>query len=548
MAMTVIQYVLSRLHAIGVSDVFGVPGDFSFPICDAISEDPQMRWIGCCNELNAAYAADGYARIKGTSAVCTTYGVGELSALNGIAGAYAEHLPLFHLVGTPNMGAQSRRALMHHTLGNGEYNLFQRMTEPVVSAQAVMHPQNVAMETERLIAEALYHRRPVYMAFPADHANEAVVSSAQPIPPPESDPVFLGAAVDAIVAALEKARSACFLPGILLARTQLQSAMQTVIEASGLPFATMFMEKSVLDEQHPNYIGMYNGALMNEGVRDFVEGCDLVIEVGALHSDFNTGAFTAKLDPAKLARITHHRTSIGGKVFPSVEIGDMLASLAKRLPKHHPWSKPQTDSIGALTGSGADPITAAALYPRWANFFRPGDIVVAETGTASMGLGFAQMPAGASFHNQTLWGSIGWATPAAFGAAVAAPKRRVVLVTGEGSHQLTVQEVGQFGRLGLQPVIFVLNNSGYLIERLLSKYPADAYNDVASWRYADLPHALGCDGWFTARATTCGELDRALSTAAACGTAAYIEVVTGAYEASPLALKLHDSLQSLYKS
>jgi indolepyruvate decarboxylase len=176
MAMTVIQYVLSRLHAIGVSDVFGVPGDFSFPICDAISEDPQMRWIGCCNELNAAYAADGYARIKGTSAVCTTYGVGELSALNGIAGAYAEHLPLFHLVGTPNMGAQSRRALMHHTLGNGEYNLFQRMTEPVVSAQAVMHPQNVAMETERLIAEALYHRRPVYMAFPADHANEAVVS------------------------------------------------------------------------------------------------------------------------------------------------------------------------------------------------------------------------------------------------------------------------------------------------------------------------------------------------------------------------------------
>jgi indolepyruvate decarboxylase len=450
------------------------------------------------------------------------------------------------------MGAQSRRALMHHTLGNGEYNLFQRMTEPVVSAQAVMHPQNVAMETERLIAEALYHRRPVYMAFPADHANEAVVSSAQPIPPPESDPVFLSAAVDAIVAALEKARSACFLPGILLARTQLQSAMQTVIEASGLPFATMFMEKSVLDEQHPNYIGMYNGALMNEGVRDFVEGCDLVIEVGALHSDFNTGAFTAKLDPAKLARITHHRTSIGGKVFPSVEIGDMLASLAKRLPKHHAkhqvWTKPQTDSCGALTGSGADPITAAALYPRWANFFRPGDIVVAETGTASMGLGFAQMPAGASFHNQTLWGSIGWATPAAFGAAVAAPKRRVVLVTGEGSHQLTVQEVGQFGRLGLQPVIFVLNNSGYLIERLLSKYPADAYNDVASWRYADLPHALGCDGWFTARATTCGELDRALSTAAACGTAAYIEVVTGAYEASPLALKLHDSLQSLYKS
>jgi indolepyruvate decarboxylase len=468
--------------------------------------------------------------------------------LNGIAGAYAEHLPLFHLVGTPNMGAQSRRAVMHHTLGNGDYNLFQRMTEPVVCAQAVMHPQNVAQETERLIAEALYHRRPVYMAFPGDHANEPVVSTAQAVPPPGSDPAFLGAAVDAIVAALEKARSACFLPGILLSRTQLQSAMQAVIEASGLPFATMFMGKSVLDEQHPSYIGMYDGALMNEGVRDFVESCDLVIEVGTIHSDFNTGAFTAKLDPAKLVNITHHRTSIGGKIFPSVEIGDMLAALAKRLPRHHAWSRPQIDSIGELAGSGADPITAAALYPRWANFLKPNDILVAETGSASMGLGFAQMPAGASFHNQTLWGSIGWATAAAFGAAVAAPQRRVVLVTGEGSHQLTAQEVGQFGRMGLQPVIFILNNSGYLIERLLSKYPASAYNDVAPWRYTELPHALGCDGWFTARAATCGELDQALETAATRGGAAYIEVVTGAYEASPLALKLHDSMQNLYKS
>ncbi len=144
MAMTVIQHVLSRLRAIGITDVFGVPGDFAFPVNDAICEDPKMRWIGCCNELNAAYAADGYARIKGVGAICTTYGVGELSALNGIAGAYAEHLPLFHLVGTPNMAAQSSHALMHHTLGNGEYNLFQRMTEPVVCAQAVMTPQNVA--------------------------------------------------------------------------------------------------------------------------------------------------------------------------------------------------------------------------------------------------------------------------------------------------------------------------------------------------------------------------------------------------------------------
>lgn len=548
MPKTVIQHVLSRLCSIGITDVFGVPGDFAFPVNDAISEDPQMRWIGCCNELNAAYAADGYARIKGFAAVCTTYGVGELSALNGIAGAYAEHLPLFHLVGAPSMGVQAGRAVMHHTLGNGEYNLFQRMTEPVVCAQAVMHPQNVAQETERLIAEAHYHRRPVYMAFPADHAAQAVTSAAQPVPAPGSDPDSLNSAVEAIVAALEKAKSACILPGILLARLGLQPSMQAVVEAGDLPFATMFMDKSVLDEQHPNYIGLYDGALMNEGVRGFVEGCELVLEVGTMLSDFNSGAFTAKLDPAKIINILHHRTRIAGKTFPSVEVGDLLRALAPRLAKHHSWKKPPVPSIGEFTGQGTDPITAAALYPRWANFLRPNDILVAETGTASMGLGFAQMPAAASFHNQTLWGSIGWATPAAFGVAVAAPGRRVVLVTGDGSHQLTVQEVCQFGRLGLKPIIFVLNNSGYLIERLLCKNPAIAYNDIAPWRYTELPRALGCDGWFTARVTTCGELDQALEVAAHADTAAYVEVVTDAYAASPLSLKLHESLRSLYKA
>jgi indolepyruvate decarboxylase len=123
-----------------------------------------------------------------------------------------------------------------------------------------------------------------------------------------------------------------------------------------------------------------------------------------------------------------------------------------------------------------------------------------------------------------------------------------VLVTGDGAHQLTAQEICQFARLGLRPVIFVLNNAGYLIERLLCKNPGDPYNDVAPWRYAELPRVLGCDGWFTARVATCGELDQALATAQSGTTAAYIEVVTDAYAASPLALKLHDSLRSLYKA
>ncbi len=546
MASTVIQYVLRRLGEIGVKDVFGVPGDYAFAVNDAICNDPDIKWIGCSNELNAAYAAEGYARIKGAGALCTTYGVGELSAINGVAGAYAEHLPVFHLVGAPNVTIQESRALMHHTLGNGDYDLFRRMSEPVVCAHAVMTPQNVAYETERLIAEAFYHLRPVYMAFPADLAAAPIAGEARPIAPPQSDPDALAHVTEVIVEVLARARSACVLPGVLIARAGLQPALHALIDASGLPFATMFMDKSVLDETHPSYVGMYDGALMQPEVRAFVEDADAVLAIGTLMTDFNTGAFTSRLDPAKTISIGHHRVRAGDKTFFNIEFGDLLKSLTARLSRRD-WPKIAPKTLGRAEGSGEDRIDAKALYPRLAGFLRENDILIAETGTASMGLGFARMPSGAKFYNQTLWGSIGWATPAAFGAAVAAPRRRVVLLTGDGAHQFTVQEISQFARQGLKPIIFVINNSGYLIERLLCREPEIAYNEIAPWRYSLLPRAFGCDDWFSARVATCGELDSALAAAGRAETGVYIEIVTDAYAASALATRMHEEFRKLYR-
>jgi indolepyruvate decarboxylase len=505
-----------------------------------------MRWIGCTNELNAAYAADGYARIKGIGAVCTTYGVGELSAINAIAGSYAEHLPIFHLVGTPNASTQAKRAQMHHTLGNGEYDLFRKMSEPVVAASAVLTPQNAAHETERLIYQALYHRRPVYMAFPADLANRPLLADAEPLKLPRSIPEALDRAIHIILDRLAGAEAACLLAGMLVGRTGNRERLTALLDASGLPFTTMFMGKSVIDEHHPGYIGMYDGALLNEEVRAFVEGADFVLNVGASMTDFNTGAFTANLNPARTITVAHHHVEIDGGIVADVEMGDVLIELARKI-KHREWSRRRPASLGPAVGGPDEPIDAASLYPRWERFFRPGDVVIAETGTASMGLGFARMPQGATFHNQTLWGSIGWATPAAVGAAVAAPDRRVVLITGDGSHQLTVQELGQFGRLGLRPIVFVLNNNGYLIERLLCKEPSIAYNDIAPWRYTELPRAFGCDDWIVRRVTTNSELDAALETASESKVGVYVEVVTDTYAASTLARKLGEAVQTLYK-
>jgi indolepyruvate decarboxylase len=546
MPKTVIQHVLGRLKDIGIDDIFAVAGDFAFPIHDAIVQDPRINYIGSCNELNAAYAADGYARIRGVGALSTTYGVGELSAICGVAGAYAENVPVFHLTGMPARAAQHKRELVHHTLGNGEFDFFEKMTGPVVCARAIITPENAAYETERLIAKAFYHRRPVYMAIPADVADQEVLGSAQPVDLPRSNPANVKAATDAIASALDRAGTACILPGWLVRRLGLQSQLQALVDASGMPFATMFGDKSVLDEQQPSFIGMYDGRLMNPDVRAYVESCDQVVTVGTMMTDFNTGAFTARLDPMKTIAIKPHYTRVGQQEFHDVEMGDMLSSVASRVKHRDRGTSLQPASLGPVTGNGSDAITADALYPRWSDFLRPDDIVIAESGTSSMGLAFAQMPTGATFDVQSLWSAIGWATPAAFGAAVAAPDRRVVLFTGDGSHQLTAQEISQMGRRGLNPIVFVLNNSGYLIERLLCRDPNIAYNDLAAWRYSELPHALGCDGWFTARVTSCSELDQALQQAGKNGSASYIEVITDEYAAPPLPQMLHESRDTLY--
>lgn len=545
---TVIEYVLDRLHDIGVTDIFGVPGDFAFPINDAIVAHPKINWIGCCNELNAAYAADGYARVRGVGAVNTTYGVGELSAISAIAGSYAENVPVVHLTGMPNRATQDGRAIVHHTLGNGEFELFRTMADTVVAASAILTPANAVSETERLIGAALYHRRPVYLAIPADVVDQPVLATGQPVTLPASNPASLSAAADAIVAALEGASSGVVLPGLVVDRLGLRDAARGFIEAANLPFATMFADKSVLDESHPNFIGMYDGRLMDEAAREYVEESDVVISLGTLPSDFNTGAFTAQLDPARTIDIEIHRTTIGATVYPDVEMGDLLSELAGRVYRTRALPQVPLPALGPVTGAGPDPITADTLYPRWAGFLREDDLLVVDTGTSSMGLAFATLPRGARFHNQTLWGAIGWATPAALGAAVAARKRRLVLVTGEGSHQLTAQEISQFARQGLAPVIFVLNNNGYLIERLLCKDPDIAYNDVAQWNYSELPHALGCQDWYTPRVSTLAELDEALEVASAGDRACYIEVVTGTYESPPLPKLLHDSVKTLYRS
>ena len=540
---TVIQYLLGRLKQLGIRDIFGVPGDFAFPINNAICDDNELRWIGCCNELNAAYAADGYARINRISALSTTFGVGELSALCGIAGSYAENNLVFHIVGIPKMQIQKRHAIVHHSLGDGEYGTFMDMATPVVCASTMLTPENCVDEVERVIEAALENRQPVYIAIPHDYVNAEISSLTAPKNVfVKSDPATLEEVVSIITAKLSNAKQACIMPGFLVDRFGLKDLAMAVINASGLPYATMALDKAVLDETNPSYMGLYMGQLINPEIQEFVESCDCILAIGVVMSDINMGMFTAKLDKSRVINIMPFSVHIGNTDYINVKMLDVLEELSRRLNKRTDVRGPVAKHPAVPEVNAEDPITADYLYAKYAEFFKLDDIVVVDSTSSFYGLLPLPLPEGVKFLSQMLWGAIGWATPAAFGTALAAPDRRVILITGEGSHQMTVQEISQFYRYGLKPIIFVLNNHGYLIERMLSKKLDYCYNDIPEWQYHKLPEVLGCNNWITRKTTTCGDLDKIMRELDTAKVGAYIEIVTPELSAPPLMKAIHENL------
>jgi indolepyruvate decarboxylase len=521
-AASVANYIVERLAAEGISHCFGVAGDYLFPICDAVDSSAKVKWVGCANELNASYAADGYARIRGAAMLATTYGVGELSAINGVMGAKAERSLVFHVVGMPSYQHQRVRKITHHTLGDGVFGNFVHLSGDAACCHAVINPENCVVEMERVIAEARRDNRPAYIAVPSDYALAPVV-------PADVKPIVLrsnAAALQKVTAVIaeriNKAKSVVAFPAFTISRLGLRKQAQKAIEALGCPFATTLMEKCVIGESHPQFAGMYAGAASDPKTRQIVEGADLVLDLGGVNlNDITTAAYSAKLDPSRFITVGLNDVRIGDDVIAGVRLADVLAELAKLKPPSAPYrGTPQ--GLAPVNGKPSDKITMAALYPRYAAFLRAGDPIVLETGSTSSGITPMMLPDGVRVEAQVLWGSIGWATPAAFGVALADPDRRTVLITGEGSHQLTANDIGAMGRFGANVIVLVLNNSGYLIERALEENPNWTYNDLAPWNYAQLPKALGCADWYTARVTTIGELDEAMKAARASKTGACI--------------------------
>ncbi|EBH1006911.1 alpha-keto acid decarboxylase family protein [Salmonella enterica subsp. enterica] len=486
---TVADYLLDRLAGCGIGHLFGVPGDYNLQFLDHVIDHPTLRWVGCANELNAAYAADGYARMSGTGALLTTFGVGELSAINGIAGSYAEYVPVLHIVGAPCSAAQQRGELMHHTLGDGDFRHFYRMSQAISVASSILDEQNACFEIDRVLGEMLAARRPGYIMLPADVAKKTA------IPPTEALALPVHEAQSGVETAfryharqcLMNSRRIALLADFLAGRFGLRPLLQRWMAETPIAHATLLMGKGLFDEQHPNFVGTYSAGASSKEVRQAIEDADRVICVGTRFVDTLTAGFTQQLPAERTLEIQPYASRIGETWF-NLPMAQAVSTL-RELCLECAFAPPPTRSAGQPVRIDKGELTQESFWQTLQQYLKPGDIILVDQGTAAFGAAALSLPDGAEVVVQPLWGSIGYSLPAAFGAQTACPDRRVILVIGDGAAQLTIQEMGSMLRDGQAPVILLLNNDGYTVERAIHG-AAQRYNDIASWNWTQIPPAL----------------------------------------------------------
>jgi pyruvate decarboxylase len=504
-------------------------------------EPSGLLWVGSANELNAGYAADGYSRIKGIGALVTTFGVGELSAINAIAGAYAERAPVVHIVGTPNRATQNGKLHVHHTFKDGNFRRFGQMHAHVTVAQASLRdPSTAPEEIDRVLQQCLLHSRPVYIEVPVDLVVAPVRStnlqSLIRLPAPLATSVTSDA-ISQVLGKMEAAKHPAILFDGECRALGITKDVEAIIKTTNWPTWTTSFGRGLINENLTNFQGVYKGAFDEPSIQEFFKKADLVLVFGPHFSTTNSYALSAVPNPDISILFTDTEIEIGSSVFRDIPARLAVSQLRERIHSAKLVHYDAADLQGlswhqlqplAFSDAAKDEVIAHdKLWDLFTSFIRPGDIVMGETGTSGYGVREMRTPANVRVFAPVTWLSIGYMLPAAQGAALAqrefqsqsigigngveTDSGRTILFIGDGSLQMTVQEISTMLRHNLNIIIVVLNNDGYTIERAIHGLK-EKYNDVASWRYLGAPSFFGAaKDTFTASARTWGELEQILA-------------------------------------
>jgi len=486
------EYLIKQIYDQGVRHIFGVPGDYILGFCDMLVRSDQMILVNTCDEQGAGFAADAYARLSGLGVVCITYGVGGLKVTNTTAQAYAEKSPVIVISGAPGMKERENDPLLHHKVRgfDTQKKVFEQIT---VFSTVLENPEKASDEINKAIEYAKRFKRPVYIELPRDivympvsRSNNRALRSQE-----ETDSMILSEAVSEAIEMINKAEKPVILAGVEIHRFGLKEKLIQFINKTAIPVATTILSKSVIDGLHPLYLGVYAGAIGQDSVREYVESSDCLIVLGALMDDINLGGFTAKLDRKHTIDVSSEGMSIRYHHYDTVRMESFISSLGRSgiRPRKHgrnaiPHSVPAM--ISAPTANRM--ISTKYIIERLNSLLTSKMLVLADVGDALFAGTDLLIVGNTEFISPAYYASLGFAVPASLGAKLARPDMRAVVIVGDGAFQMTGMELSTALRYHINPIVLVLNNSGYLTERLMLDGP---FNDIQKWDYSQIPKVLG---------------------------------------------------------
>jgi TPP-dependent 2-oxoacid decarboxylase len=533
------EYLIQRLESLGVGHVFGIPGDYVLGFYDQLLAS-KLQIINTSDEQGAGFAADAYARVRGLGVVCVTYCVGGLKVANTTAEAFAEKSPVVVISGAPGMREREKNPLLHHKVR--EFDTQKKVFEQLTIASTVLSdPQIAFQEIDRVLEAACRYKRPVYIELPRDMAFVPGVGPHKSSQIEEkSEAKSLREALREAVAMINHAKKPVILADVEIHRFGLQEELLKLAQKTNIPVAATILGKSVIGEHYPFYLGVYEGAMGREEVRRYVESSDCVIMLGAFMTDTNLGIFTARLDQARSIYATSEKLSIRYHSYDGVLFRDFVRGLLRaklhsrslaKIPRPNPFH-------GFKTPSVTKGVTIKWLFQRLNAFLSHNTVVVADVGDALFGAADLYIHRGTEFLGPAYYASMGFAVPASVGAQLANPKLRPLVLVGDGAFQMTGMELSTAVRYKLNPIVIVLNNSGYGTERKIHDGP---YNDLVPWKYHRVPQVLGAGRGFLAE--TEKQFDDALREAEiSCGSFTLIEVKLDPHDRSPALDRLGKNL------
>ena len=525
MATTVGHYLATRLEQIGLEHYFQVPGDYNLQLLDELLKNDNLKMVSCTNELNASYASEGYARANGASACVITFNVGAFSALNGVAGAYAERLPMIFISAGYNTNDEASGRFLHHTIGTTDYSYQEEMFRPVTCKTVrILTAEEAPAKIDDAVATALRESKPCYIEI-ASNLADAECPEPQPKQFPRAwelpyDADAVEQAADAVAKQLNAAEKPILLAGPHLRPYGAIDAFKRLAEALGCAVAVQPNAKGFFPEDHPQYIGHYLGTSSAPGAEAMVDLSDCVLAAGPMFTDYSTVGWTTTVpnDSGYLAIAEDGVTTPEGN-YTNLPIAPVLDVVAQKVEKNsatiEQYNRDDVTGEQAEYTPAADgeQLTRAEMVHQINELITQDSTLFAETGDSWFNGMHMQLPGGAGFEIEMQWGAIGWSVPSAHGYAVAKGNdHHTILMVGDGSFQLTAQEVCNMIRYQDNITVIVVNNKGYVIESALHEGP---YNYYKNWDYAALMDAFNAEDGegIGITATTAGELRDALRTA-----------------------------------